>query len=130
METMKICRTPSPLNIQIDNIGVKQVAVFKYLGSILIENGSLDRMISAEDGCVLLSIVFPQVVCHPLLCRGDWSSSLRSKARCVASAVLCLSLFRMFLTFSIHLFRGLPLALYPISFGYMSVRATFRNAFS
>ena len=62
-ETMKICRTPSPLNIQIDNIGVKQVSEFKYLGSIFTENGSLDREI--ETRCQKANAVTYQL--SPLL---------------------------------------------------------------
>jgi hypothetical protein len=37
-----------PLNLQNDNIQVKQVSEFKCLGSILAENGRLDREIETR----------------------------------------------------------------------------------
>ena len=47
-ETMKISRTPSQANIQIDNTRVKQISEFKYLGSIFTEDGKLDREIETR----------------------------------------------------------------------------------
>jgi hypothetical protein len=42
-EAMKIRRMQKPLNLHTDNNQVKQVSEFKFLASIFIENGRLDR---------------------------------------------------------------------------------------
>ena len=44
-ETMKVSRTPGRLNISIDEITLKQVSEFRYLGSIFTEDGRLNREI-------------------------------------------------------------------------------------
>jgi hypothetical protein len=44
-EAMKINKMQKPLNLYTDNIQVKQVSEFKYLGSIFAENRRLDREI-------------------------------------------------------------------------------------
>jgi hypothetical protein len=41
-EAMKINRMQKLLNLDTNNIQVKQVSEFKYLGSIFAENGRLD----------------------------------------------------------------------------------------
>jgi hypothetical protein len=44
-EAMKISRMQKQLNLHIDNVQVKQVLEFKYLGSMFAENGRFDREI-------------------------------------------------------------------------------------
>jgi hypothetical protein len=62
-ETMRISKSPSPLNIHIGNTKVKQVTEFKYLGSIFTESGRLDREI--ETRCQKANVVTYQL--SPLL---------------------------------------------------------------
>ncbi|XP_076037601.1 uncharacterized protein LOC143023033 [Oratosquilla oratoria] len=47
-ETMKVDRTPSNFKISIDGTPVKQVSESKYLGSIFIEDGRLNRKIETR----------------------------------------------------------------------------------
>ena len=47
-EVMKISKTPSPLEITIDNNELKQVQEFKYLGSIFTQDGRMDREIETR----------------------------------------------------------------------------------
>ena len=42
-ESVKACRTPSNLSIDINNIKLKQVNEFKYLGNIFTEDRRLTR---------------------------------------------------------------------------------------
>jgi hypothetical protein len=47
-EAMKVNRIQKPLNLHTDNIQVKRISVFKYLGSVFAENGRLDREIGTR----------------------------------------------------------------------------------
>ena len=47
-EIMKVSRTHGPLNIYLDNTPLKQVQEFKYLGSMITEDGRMDREIETR----------------------------------------------------------------------------------
>jgi hypothetical protein len=47
-EIVKVGRTHGPLNIYLDNTPLKQVQEFKYLGSVITEDGRMDREIETE----------------------------------------------------------------------------------
>ncbi|BFZ02435.1 hypothetical protein BsWGS_05474 [Bradybaena similaris] len=60
---MQISRRPEQLNIQVSDAKIKQVMEFKYLGSIFLEDGKMDREI--ETRCQKANIVTYQL--SPLL---------------------------------------------------------------
>ena len=47
-EIMQVSRTPSPLNILLNNTPLKQVKELKYLGSMITEDDRLDREIETR----------------------------------------------------------------------------------
>ena len=50
-EVMSISRTPNTMNNQVDNIKLKQVQLFKYLGSVFTEDGKMDKEIETKGQC-------------------------------------------------------------------------------
>ena len=72
---MKVGRTPGTLNIKINDMNIKQVNVFKHLGSIFTEDDLMNREI--ENGIQKANNVSYQVA--PLLKHSDIPMETKSK---------------------------------------------------
>lgn len=85
-EVMAISRTPNTINIQVDNIKLKQVQLFKYLGSVFTEDGKIDKEIEAR--CQKANAVTYQL--SPLLKHPNISMTLkRQLINCIFIPTLC-----------------------------------------
>ena len=83
---MKIGRTPSLLNVNINNTNLKQVPLFKYLGSIFTEDGRIDKEI--ETRCQKANTVTYQL--SPLLKHPNINMTLKQQLiNCIFLPTLC-----------------------------------------
>ena len=86
-EVMKISRTSSKLNIQVNNTLIKQVQEFKYLGSIFTEDGRPESEI--ETRCQRVNAVTYQL--SPLLKHPNIDLQLKQQLiNCIFLLTLCM----------------------------------------